>query len=402
MLAVASGNLDLFVPIVLSATGLREQAVLYKEWVPIHFSLDSRTDVASTSILEVSLAVEAAVHSLVWGTVASEETCSSSNIEDDKISVSLGGAPTYVIFTTCDVDHLPVDHELPHPSDRRELHARIEELPQEIAYLGNGRYAISATPKSYGAFNLTVQLEDFLLSREGQGFCKADMVQVRGRCGCREGYFQLTEADPCEPCFPARWSSLEGALGRKGCNVCAENFYLAPSAECRECPNGAICPHNTTLETMRAKPGFWRLSPTSSKFYLCDVGQNTSSKLPFSPCSGGTAGSLVCIEGHTGPLCRLCADTQQYYKDGRCNVCPSSSFSTLSAIGAAIIGAAALATVGAARNRPFVGFFAPFHRSMLFVRKFVTYVGFSKLKQLLIFAQISSALDNTFHVDLPQ
>ena len=83
---------------------------------------------------------------------------------------------------------------------------------------------------------------------------------------------------------------------------------------------------NTTVQTMRIRPGFWRLSANTLMIYPCQ-GKDAGDRCPggFDAHQDG-----YCKEGYTGPLCQLCRERSDLYskrlyhddKSGECVECP--------------------------------------------------------------------------------
>lgn len=156
-------------------------------------------------------------------------------------------------------------------------------------------------------------------------FCVCDEVNDRfpvpaafgGGCGCQRGHFYSVDAQACEQC-PTGTSSVPGA---ERCDVCALGYFLrdlrlAPSeASCVSCVSGVSCDWNSTLQTIKMRPGYWRLSELTLDIWACP--QNGSACL-----GGSTTGR--CVEGQVGPLCRVCSMSNEYYdtETGWCQACP--------------------------------------------------------------------------------
>jgi len=157
----------------------------------------------------------------------------------------------------------------------------------------------------------------------------------------------------CIPC-PYRLSS---STRSDTCSFCAEEFYLRnpsatvdqifedPKKYCLECPSNAECPLNTTITTLQIPSNFWRDSLNTASLYPCKT--NTVCK-GYNPAeraerrlSSTTISDLYCVEGHTGPLCELCENKNQYYLEGQCKDCGTAKrVGTLFPILAAIMVAA--------------------------------------------------------------
>eukprot|EP00966_Prymnesium_polylepis_P078958 1830016-Prymnesium_polylepis.1 len=75
-----------------------------------------------------------------------------------------------LLFTTCDIDDMPVAHSLPISSDARQFSAVVQhagdgtnETADVIAQPNNGVYYVSFTPPALGEYRLIVRLADLLV-----------------------------------------------------------------------------------------------------------------------------------------------------------------------------------------------------------------------------------------------
>eukprot|EP00966_Prymnesium_polylepis_P268299 6198077-Prymnesium_polylepis.1 len=139
---------------------------------------------------------------------------------------------------------------------------------------------------------------------------------------CLQGYYQpYPGSTECLTCA----SPMSSAFGSSACDVCEAGFYrvsdfLAPSAaNCRECPQTFECVLNTTLATVNVLPGYWRLSATATRAYVC-AGTSCLGGM-----DAGDFGSGYCAANYTGPLCEVCVDADKYYDKikKRCKDCPT-------------------------------------------------------------------------------
>ena len=107
-------------------------------------------------------------------------------------------------------------------------------------------------------------------------------------CRTRTGgtYTGINGSAECSNCL-TRLSSYEGSTS---CDVCAEGFFrldaqtVATPNNCDDslCTDpGVYCPHDTTLETILLRPGFWRVSNRSREISACSGGNVTAR------CKGG-------------------------------------------------------------------------------------------------------------------
>jgi len=162
---------------------------------------------------------------------------------------------------------------------------------------------------------------------------------------------QLVAEVFCTTC-PRTTTSLPGT---STCTFCKEGYYKSDDdngnvakVKCASCTEeGATCVETTTvgantlthgpasLASIRVKPDYWRLSGRSTSLSSClrstdgnssCVGGNDSGdEDEFSP---GYTGSGYCKEGHTGPLCQVCATSDLYFDNleaMECVQCPSAS-----------------------------------------------------------------------------
>ena len=93
------------------------------------------------------------------------------------------------------------------------------------------------------------------------------------------------------------------------CEHChAGNFSFSPNdPECAFCPAHAFCPGGNEL---LVDTHYWRSALNSSQIYACPLPNK---------CLGGA--NSTCVEGHTGPLCRLCAEGHTPIRSMDCVEC---------------------------------------------------------------------------------
>ena len=128
-------------------------------------------------------------------------------------------------------------------------------------------------------------------------------------------------ATVCSECAP-RLGSLSGSS--LPCTVCAENFYLQNVAAkpasvienseeyCKPCPEGGICPFNTSTLNLGVKKGFWRATNRTSAIYPCRrilEGRNDTTCIGTSaveqPFLSELSEASRCEEGYSGPFCEI-------------------------------------------------------------------------------------------------
>eukprot|EP00966_Prymnesium_polylepis_P331731 7387302-Prymnesium_polylepis.1 len=352
---MVAGAQQLPITLLLSAVGLREQAAPYEETllITVRSAIEA---VEHTQPLQVSLTVQARTHIAVWGRILNGSCEQSSS---SVLSIVEVGVLHRVAFTACDVDSLPVDHQLPSQTDSRSflaiLHAALgADRSVRIEYAGAGVYDAIVSLASHGPFDLSLELDqDTVLELSGRAVCPINRVALlSGRCGCKAGSSQLSELEPCEPCKHST-SSADGATGREGCNVCEHGFFrphaTSPASECVACieKQGITCSFNSTIETVNLTQQYWRESAADSKVlseclahhldtcFVCLAGHSTSTMEiwrckrsgSWSPCEGGSDaggdGTGYCAAGYRGPRCELCDSATRYFDklDVRCRDC---------------------------------------------------------------------------------
>ncbi len=115
----------------------------------------------------------------------------------------------------------------------------------------------------------------------------------------------------------------------KGYFIDQSDSKFCGSANCTECTKGMMCRakdgeavtayQNLELQSIRIEPGFYRENSQSSVVVKCPV-EGT--------CAGNeVAGDLLCVEGHSGPMCQVCLVTDEVtyvWSNDRCVPCESS------------------------------------------------------------------------------
>ena len=200
---------------------------------------------------------------------------------------------------------------------------------------------------------------------EGQVNCTAcapgtytSAMHSRSCTPCSAGlYTSFPGSRVCDRC-PVGSTSLEGGVQ---CTICEAKYYQiaryagsgphvffegSNHSMCMLCSdtwlNRVTCPFNTTLETIKLAPGYWRPSKDTVEVQACEaesVGSTYHSSeqwLNSTACQGGVNfgeryGDGYCNEGHTGPWCKVCTREGEYYspKQGHCIKCPSNLFAIL-------------------------------------------------------------------------
>ena len=347
-----------------------EQVEPYEETLEIHVR-SAYEPAARTQMLKVMLTVQASTERAVWGRVEGGMLC--TQIAPTTLRVSAFEQHT-TPFTACDSDNLPVNHQLPSPIDARRFSARMDAANggnevMSTEYQGQGIYNLPFTVPAHGAFAFQLQLSGLDVGwLDGDAMCAADRVPLPGgRCGCRAGFFQPSEAEPCEPCTTVRTSSFEGAIGAAECDDACSHGYFWPSLssnpwdeplsklECTLCTVvlGTSCRLNATLATLNLTESYWRHSNATNQTWACIVSGG------WSPCRGGVdaghEGDGYCAPGYRGPRCEMCmsagssdgpALTARYFdkQDAKCHDCRGAT--TQAFIVLCVVLAVLLALVG--------------------------------------------------------
>ena len=190
------------IELTLNATGLREKAHSYTETLLIYVAASVQADdpeylaptlaaVARTVSVAVSLRVQAATSFAVWGRVRSDALCVKP-FRDAAVNVSATtDEPLRMAFTACDAENLPVNHQLPIPSDPRRFIASLNAsntAPElaDIEYRGGAYHDVVLNVPTYGPFVLIIELGGVEISRlTGTSVCSREYVTLPdGRCGC--------------------------------------------------------------------------------------------------------------------------------------------------------------------------------------------------------------------------
>ncbi|KAL3930129.1 MAG: hypothetical protein SGPRY_001671 [Prymnesium sp.] len=364
------------VGVAISAKGLRERDTPYTETLPIEVRSGIST-ATRTQYVEVTLTVQAKTSFVAWGRFRG-------------------------------------DHEQDGKTDPRRFSAEVDESFREpkslsIEYLGDGLYEILLELSVWGGFSLSLSLDGLRNTEfKSNSTCPDDRVSLTGgRCGCKSGYFQPTEAEPCTACTPQSTSSAEGAVGSASCDVCKQGFYRPtasdPSRLCTPCPLGAQCDFNTTLPTLHMQPGFWRLSPYATTLLPCahtEGEEGHSNSTPEEICLPG-ASVGTCAAGYGGPQCLVCTHSSQYMEESKCVDCPQASAGIAITGGLGVVAAVCL----------LAWCMLPIHRERyaslpMWMRNLVSMplsAGlFSKVRILISFYQCVSVIGSVFLVELPE
>ena len=178
-----------------------------------------------------------------------------------------------VWFASCDIDFLPVQHQLPASTDTRQEPRRFlatlsdgnRQGAPSIDYVGNGQYSVSlVAPETTGEYNLTVHLDGALVSGSALSMsviCQVGRYPMPGgeHCGCPRGMAALPDGG-CAGCGAG---TFKGSVSDEQCSSCApgtfssgpalRNFSLdspettsqlviAGAAACSPCAPGSVAP----------------------------------------------------------------------------------------------------------------------------------------------------------------
>jgi hypothetical protein len=364
--AVSAGTSEVLVPVGVSASGQREQATPYEEYLPIEVH-SAYVAVARTALLHILLTVQASTSSGVWGYGVPQQQHPCAGAANTTLNGSVAAsALRTVTFTACDAEQvtlalelsrtqpppvaaaphthclshsdsapptqLPVDHSLPNQRDTRRFAvwltatARSKEPVRNFEYANGGMYNVFLVVPTHGPFILELELDGVSTALlHGHAVCPPDRYTLDGgQCGCPAGARQVSSG-VCENC-PDGSTSGPGATD---CTLCTQGFFKpsanSPVSECERCPDGTHCPPNTTLTTLVLDPGHWRLSKDVSTIYSCADRDEAASPIEMSRCSGGL--DAYCKAKFTGPLCRVCILPSHHYvtDSGECEQCPPMS-----------------------------------------------------------------------------
>eukprot|EP00966_Prymnesium_polylepis_P173999 4025720-Prymnesium_polylepis.1 len=319
--AVRAGGTEVLVPLVLSAAGLRERGAPYQETLAIDVR-SSVEAVARTVLLEVALSVQAQTSFVEWGRVAPPQRCSRSS-SDHNYTLSPDRSSTVSVqssasFTACDIERIPVDHQLPSPTDPRSFAVSLNASAQHhaassrIEYYHGGIYDIYFTVPTHGAFTIELRLAGAPIALlVGGAACPGDRVPLSdGSCGCRMGSSpapidSLLGLPPCEPCPINTFKQLHG---HEPCQSCPPGHHQPTpgSSSCVPCRNGT--------------------------FFDADLGACQPCAVnTFQPDMAGTT-CQACPSGHHQPaagstLCLPCPSGTILDGDkGTCEPCPINTF----------------------------------------------------------------------------
>ncbi|GMH90310.1 hypothetical protein TrST_g1356, partial [Triparma strigata] len=119
-----------------------------------------------------------------------------------------------------------------------------------------------------------------------------------------------------------------GTTSASGCICPAGEYVHFNKNTCQNVPDGVETSIQAmTTKTLNVKPGYWRANASSSEILPC---------LSPEHCLGGPDPAAQCKEGHSGPLCAVCADGYASTGSGmflKCSLCEGGDASTTIAVG---------------------------------------------------------------------
>lgn len=115
-----------------------------------------------------------------------------------------------------------------------------------------------------------------------------------------------------------RKCTMGEAQSQLQCVLCQSGTYsLDPSSSCKNCPSSALCYGNFTLVP---RPGYWRVSTKSDRFFECPNHQACLGS-PEAPASLNMTGE--CAEGYEGIKCQSCKPGFYQWGYLYCSHCPT-------------------------------------------------------------------------------
>ena len=258
-------------PILLdmNASGLAEMGGDLAYEASLIFEVLDSSLVTRTVTIPVEAQVSASVvaNASAWGNVLAGSTCDQSQLSPINM---LLGEQRDVFFTACDVDRLPVAHELPTERDRRTFAAVLsrqegagpaaEWITVPVVGLGGSSYKATVTvTQNIGLHLLTVDLagERLAFSMPLLVTCPSPLIPFDNNrsCSCPAGYEESAagslECAMCPtgkfqshargmPCQECPIGSFQKAMGRTSCDLCAPDTYQQETGQtrCDGCPFG--------------------------------------------------------------------------------------------------------------------------------------------------------------------
>ena len=178
------------------------------------------------------------------------------------------------------------------------------------------------------------------------------VVQIKVADECPPGNIYLAGSRVCEPCPMSKYS-----------------LHFSPNAECKPCPEGALCLGADQLETTR---GWWRTGPSSDTFWECPVAE---------ACAAEAEG--LCGPGYSGVLCGVCLPGY-VRRFGLCEDCDSVSYASLPLVVVSFVVIVSIVVVCLARSKRFAATF----ESISFGNEFKIY--YATIQILGVYASVLS------------
>ena len=391
-----TGGLTDMMQFEMRASGLAEErdAEAYVAWLSYALHYDNTgPDAAGVAKparrKEHVMPIYTSVHAMpvarrsVQGVVPAGGRCGTNSTNSSVgLTVELSYSST-VSYSLCDLEGYPTSQpasgkpaELITANLTRLSDGRLSLKTPVVLFTGGARYDVTVTPPALGTWELKV----FVSGAQVPSVVNISVACPEGQvvladgdsCGCAPGtilsergalWLEMGKGDVgdeemtlCEACEGYGTWSLAGA---DTCAWCAEGFYLDEGdGRCNDCPNWAICGAYTTIETLRLRQGYWRLTNRTLDARECakgaGLGARSRTKSPKEEvavleqgqqCVGGDWSDIVrrgayCQPGHYGPLCNSCLEDDKYFDEGsrRCESCAKKSHGGL-LVAAALAGA---------------------------------------------------------------
>eukprot|EP00966_Prymnesium_polylepis_P070966 1648563-Prymnesium_polylepis.1 len=265
--AIASGDTDVNITLVLNASGWREQAASYSAVLQIRVR-SAIAAVTRVQPLQVWLSIQARTSQLVWGRVPlGAVLCTAATltaVEESPIPVL---AQRRVNFTACDSDGLPVDHQLPSPIDSRRPRISLAVSPDAslpIEYMANGAYHALVSVPTHGPFQVLLRLDGATAVLTGTAVCPEERALNRGdRCA--------------EPALCRAYAAGHWAAQRRARSVQRASFGPTPAPRLPS----ASCAARSSRTAFRA---VWTRRPQRSTWQRA-IG---ATRLRQAPCTGAS------------------------------------------------------------------------------------------------------------------
>ena len=190
---------------------------------------------------------------------------------------------------------------------------------------------------------------------------------------------------------------------------------MALQGTCESCAgaeSGVVCSAlGASLETLPVSRGFWRASNRTTDVVECALGIEGDGK----QCVGGSdagsgsvrtgnGGDGYCRPGHSGPLCAVCTDEDDYFDPvaNECTACPSDYGRQTAIVLGCISALVIVYGLGAwVYNRPLVRL-RRLHRWMHRVSAHLRVINLQpKIKIVVGFYQVVRAIPTVYDVNLP-